>query len=185
MFLGWVLAFWGSKLKSKMLLNREHRPKENGFADCCRLWSAELLQAERQHVVMGHRAVLWVCWGSSSWERSSHVAECSQTNSWLGWRAVLRMGDEPWVYWHHVQCLFVHIRETDHELYIMAIDKLYEDNNLPSAMRAVLLFSSDYSLPPWPRMNLKGMKRLFFGHHSSSIFSRLLTSSTFCPINTR
>jgi len=49
-----------------MLLNREQRPKENGFADCCRLGSAELLQAERKHVVVGHRAALWVCWGSSS-----------------------------------------------------------------------------------------------------------------------
>lgn len=51
--------------------------------------------------------------------------------------------------------------------------------------RSVLFFFSDYSLPPWPRMNLKGTKRLLFGHHSSNIFSRLLIPSTSCPINTR
>lgn len=165
MFLGWVLAFWGSKLKIKMLLNREHRPKENGFTDCCRLWSAELLQTERQHVVMGHRAVLWVCWGSSCWNGApTWLSAPRQTAGWgeglspHGWRAM--------------SLLTVRAVPFGTELYIMAVDKLYEDSNLPSATRGVLLFSSDYSLPPWPRMNLKGMKRLFFGHHSSSIFSR-------------
>lgn len=95
MFLGWVLAFWGSKLKIKMLLNRERRPKENGFTDCRRLWSAELLQTERQHVVMGHRAVLWVCWGSSCWNGApTWLSAPRQTAGWgeglspHGWRAV-------------------------------------------------------------------------------------------------
>lgn len=68
---------------------------------------------------------------------------------------------------------------------MVATDKLCEDNNPSGVIGGVLLFSSDYSLPPCLRMNLKGTKRLLFGHHRSSIFSRLLILSTSCPINTR